>query len=142
MILNWRFSSPDLQSCVWSILFWIAWQSVIRNSPLLGKQFFLHQAFYQPVLQTQHCKFYLHSRNVEFTSMSAPVSVRRHNPPLWFHQWGSTLNSSILDFTSSPGVLSFPSISHTFAKIFAVQKYPAVLQMGEALNYYYNYEFY
>ena len=84
------------------------------------------------MLQTQHYKFYLHSRNVEFTSMSAPVSVRRHNPPLWFHQWGSTAASWILP---APGVLSFPSISHSFAKLFAVQKYPAAVQMGEALNY-------
>ena len=45
------------------------------------------------------------------------------------------LNSSILDFSS------FPSILHTFAKLFAVQKYPAVLLMGEASNYYYNYKF-
>ena len=70
--------------------------------------------------------------------MSAPVSVRRHNPPLWFHQWGSTAASWILP---APGVLSLPSISHTFAKLFAVEKCPAVLQTGETLNYYYNYKF-
>ena len=43
----------------------------------------------------------------------------------------STVVSWILP---APGVLSFPSISHNFAKLFAVQKYPAVLQTGEALT--------
>ena len=54
---------------------------------------------------------------------------------------GAQCSTAVSWILPAPGVLSFPSISHTLAKLFAVQKYTAVLRTGEALNYYYNYKF-